>query len=191
METLLYIHEDPINIIQRPLLASRYIRDIKQFVLLPANKKGPNIIVLSAHGKHEFIRKANKRKHRRILTAIDGEINISREMRKISNVLNSTIFILDACDIGEKISSFRKATNALGVIGFSKIVDWIDSTVFILVLLLKFQEKGIFRMGRISSARPFAVLKAMEKGLYKPLFKNLGVEYDFATRRFHVLYQGK
>lgn len=79
LESLLSLHKEPVNIIQRPLLASRFVKDIEQFVSLPANRKGPNIIVISAHGSHKKVLKQNKQKHRRIISAIDGNINLSRK----------------------------------------------------------------------------------------------------------------
>jgi len=179
LESLLSLHKEPVNIIQRPLLASRFVKDIEQFVSLPANRKGPNIIVISAHGSHKKVLKQNKQKHRRIISAIDGNINLSRKIRKVSNKLNRTIIILDACEIGEKVASFRKAAKALGVIGFSGNADWIDSSIFILALLMKFQEKGVFQMKRISVANPFKVLSSMKEGVYKKLMEKLDVDFSF------------
>lgn len=138
LETLLSLHNEPIQIIQRPLLKCRFNDDIEQFVNLEANKKGVNVVVLSAHGNKKTRTKGKKTIHSRKISAIDGEINLSKKIRNLSTKLDRTIFVLDSCEIGGSLVSFRKASGALGVIGFSEEVDWIDSAVFILALLLKY-----------------------------------------------------
>lgn len=181
LETLLSLQDDPIRIIQRPLLSSRYIDDIGQFVSLDANQRGPNVIILSAHGSYDLdIDNKGKRKHSRQLTAWDGDINISEDIRKINGNLSRSIFILDACEIGTEIKSFRAAIGALGVIGFSDSVDWIDSSVFVLTLLLRLQRSGVFHMERAGQERPKSILEEMKNGQYKSLMDSLNVEYSFA-----------
>ena len=181
LETLLSLQNDPMRIIQRPLISSRYLDDINQFVSLDANKKGPNVIVLSAHGSYDYdIDNKGKRKHKRQLTAWDGDLNISTDIKKIGGNLSRTIFILDACEIGTAIKSFRVASGALGVIGFSESVAWIDSSVFVLALLLRLQGGGIFQMKRASPVCPKNILEEMHNGLYKSLMDSLKVEYSFA-----------
>jgi hypothetical protein len=185
METLFSLNKEPIRIIQRPLLSSLYKKYIKQFVSLAANQKGPNVIIISAHGSHELIEDGDSIKHRREIQALDGTINISADIRSLSTKLNRTILILDACDVGTNISSFRNASGALGVIGFNTEVDWVDSAVFILALLLRFQSEKVFHLQRISkgpdtTSKPEKVLSSMENGTYKTLMKSLGVQYNFA-----------
>jgi hypothetical protein len=179
LESLMSVQEKPVYAIHRPLLSFRYIIDIKQFLSLPSNRRGINVIILSAHGKHKRIKNKGKFVHRRELCAIDGKINISKEMRSISNKLHRTVIILDACSVGESIYSFKKASGALGVVGFSETVDWIDSSAFILALLLKYQEGGVFQMQRSSSAMPKKVLEDMTMGPYKTLCKSLCMEHKF------------
>ena len=179
IETLLSLHKKPIQIITRPLLECRLEKDIIQFVNLEANRKGVNIIILSGHGEKEKRRKGSKTIHKRMISAIDGEINLSARISKLSSELDRTILILDSCNIGESLESFRKASGALGVIGFSKRVDWIDSVVFILCLLLKYQERGIFQLERKSSAGARKILEEMEKGPYSLLMEDLKVGYKF------------
>lgn len=179
VEALLSLHEKPIQIIQRPLLKCRYKEDIKQFVNLAANRNGVNIIILSAHGEKKTLKKDEKIIHRRQISAIDGKINLSAGIQKISKELGRTILILDSCDIGKSLESFRKASGALGVIGFSKQVDWIDSVVFILALLLKYQEEGVFLLERSSLAKPKRILMEMKEGPYDALIKSLEVKYSF------------
>ena len=181
IESLLSIHDKPVFSINRPLLKDYYISHIEQFIKLPSNKKGINVIVLSAHGSHELIEKGDRSVHRRILKAIDGDINISKDIRKLSKKLNKSIFILDACNVGVNSESFREASCALGVIGFSEATDWIDSSVFILALLLKFQAKGIYNRSNISRDLPDRILKTMESGSYRSLFEKLGVNYSFGA----------
>jgi hypothetical protein len=165
--------------ITRPLLAFRYINDIRHFVELPSNKKGPNVVILSAHGRHKKINKKGKTVHSRVLNAIDDEIRISKEIRTLSHLLNKTVFILDACNVGQNSSSFREASNSLGVIGYSKSVDWIDSSTLILAILLKFQDDGIFKMRQVIPDRPRNIIRKMENGTYNSLFTRLGVDYSF------------
>ncbi|KUO64588.1 MAG: hypothetical protein APF84_03965 [Gracilibacter sp. BRH_c7a] len=181
IETLLSLHNSPLQIIQRPLLSFRFVEDIKQFTNLPENKNGVNIIILSAHGS--LVRKKKNslktKKITRTLCAIDNVINISTEMRKVSKFLKRTIIILDSCAIGEKTESFLKASKALGVIGFSKDVDWIDSAVFILALLCKYQDEGAFSLKRFTPVKPKQIIAQMEVGHYKLFFDELGIEYCF------------
>lgn len=181
-QSILSVQEIPVFAITRPLLAMRFRDDIFQFVSLPSNERGPNFVILSAHGYHTF---SDKRKHRRVLGAIDGEINISFEIihlvKNHENPLKRTIFILDSCTVGEGIRAFLRASGALGVIGFSEAAEWIDSSVFILALLLKFQQEGVFQMKRVSPTRPNQVLQQMKQGVYQSLVNSLGVEDAFRS----------
>lgn len=180
VETLLSLREDPVFVLQRPLLASRYLVDIEQFIRLKANSKGPNFIILSGHGEHEFVKKTNgDQAHRRIIHAIDGKINISTDLRKLNQKLKRTIFILDACSTGQKIESFRAATGALGAIGFSNDVSWVDSACFLLAFLLKCQEDGVFQLKRARRERPKEILESMSTTTYKSIAKSLGLQYSF------------
>jgi hypothetical protein len=186
LETLFSLHDEPIRIIQRPLLSSLYIKDIDNFVSLEANKRGPNVIIMSAHGSHKLVDDGDSRKHRRKLIAFDGPVNISKDIQSLFDKLNRTIFILDACEVGDTISSFRKASGALGAIGFSKTVSWVDSAVFVLALLLTFQTEGVFHLQRVNkrsnvTSKPEKILHNMEEGTYKTLMNSMGVQYSFAS----------
>lgn len=181
VEALLSVHDIPIKIIQRPLLKCRYKEDIRQFVNLEANKKGINLIILSAHGEKGLKRKRGWRRiHSRKIKAIDGDINLSTGsgIKQLSSELGRTIMILDSCEVGKSLKSFKEFSGALGVIGFSKDVDWIDSAVFILALLLKYQSEKVFSK-KVLLKKPKKILKEMEKGAYKLLMGKLGVEYEF------------
>lgn len=47
-ETLLRVGPHPVRVIQRPLIKSHYIEDIREFTELECNQRGPNFIVFSA-----------------------------------------------------------------------------------------------------------------------------------------------
>jgi hypothetical protein len=131
--------------------------------------------------------KGNAKKHRRELKAFDGDINISAQIRRLSASLKRTIFILDACEIGESIHSFQEAAGAAGAVGFSETVDWIDSSVFVLALLLRFQSAGVFHMKRartstgLTTPKVEKIVQDMKAGPYESLMKSLGVQYSFGT----------
>lgn len=180
LESLLSLQDEPVLAIHRPLLAARYLIDIEQFVSLSANRRGPNVIILSAHGSFRATPKGHRIVNRRRLHAIDGELNPSQDIHSLRGLLKRTIFILDSCDVGTNVAAFRQRTRALGAIGFSKAVGWIDSAVFILAVLLRFQEEGVFHMRRTSPKKPQSVLKDMKGGPYKSLVKELGLEVSFA-----------
>ncbi len=179
IETLLSLQEEPIYIIHRPMLSSRFAEDVRQFVSLPANQRGVDVIILSGHGKKKLIRRGGKKKHRRKISAIDGDIDLGIEIRDLSPKLKRSILILDACEIGRSLDSFKEISGALGVIGFSKEVNWIESSAFLLALLCKYQEAGVFQFKRRSSVTPQKILEEMKEGSFRTLIENLGVEYSF------------
>ena len=179
-ESLLSLHDEPVLAIHRPLLAARYLSDIGQFLGLPSNRRGPNVIILSAHGSFREERKGRRVVNRRRLHAIDGVLKLSKDIHSLRGRLGRTVFVLDACDIGTRVAAFRAAAGALGAIGFSKAVDWIDSATFILAVLLRFQDEGVFQMRRSSAKKPASVLAAMAEGPYRSLAKELGLEVSFA-----------
>ena len=182
-ETLLRVGPQPIRVIQRPLVSTTYRDDIEKFVDLECNQEGLNIIIFSAHGSHTLL-KGNK--HRRKLKAFDGRINISRDIRQLKEKLGRTIIVLDSCKIGEKVESFRQASGSLAAIGFTEDADWIDSSVFILALLLHFQEDEIFHLKGVpestvqTDSGPQETLEEMLNGPYKSFKKHLGIECSFA-----------
>ncbi|WP_088188050.1 hypothetical protein [Desulfosporosinus sp. FKA] len=180
IETLLSVNDSPVQIIQRPLLRSRFVKDIEQFIDLDSNKTiGINIVILSAHGRIKKVKLKEHNVHYRKLSAIDGEINLNIENNKIKELLHRTIIILDSCSVGSNLQDFLETSGALGVIGFSEDVDWIDSAVFILALLCKFQNEDVFLMKRKSYVRPKKIIEQMKKSHYEPFFEKLGIEYCF------------
>ena len=184
-ETLLSVHLEPVRIIQRPLVSSTYLNDIGKFAALACNQRGYNLVIFSAHGTHSFVTRKEGKKHRRELQAFDSDINISTGIRTLRGKLGRTIFVLDACEIGTNVRSFREAAGALGVIGFAKEVDWIDSSVFILALLLRLQQSRVFHRRRIhkntgvTQPKVEKVIKAMATGAYKSLARSLDIQYSF------------
>ncbi len=176
IEALLSVHDEPAQFIFRPLLKSRFLSDLDQFLSLNSNRRGVNVVILSGHGDKDLTRDG---KHRRWLSAIDETINLSIEIREPAKSLTRSVIVLDSCLIGDSVESFRRASGALGVVGFSKRVNWNDSAVFILALLLKFQSAGVFHLKRKSAVTPKRVLGNMVSGKYKSLAKSLGVEFSF------------
>lgn len=181
-ETLLRVGPEPVRIIHRPLISSRFTQDIRKFAALECNQRGPNFIIFSAHGSLTLRRKKIRRK----LRAFDGKIDLSVDIRDVSESLSRTIIILDSCDIGHSIESFHQASGAAGVVGFTKNVYWVDSTIFILAVLLKFYEAGILSQKRIrrkteKTLHPsqLKVLERMTNGAWKSLAESLGVQYYF------------
>ena len=179
VEALMSVQETPVLTVVRPLLACRFPRDIKEFVDLPCNRRGVNVVILAGHGSHEWVKKKDKRAHRRTIQALDSDVNTSVAIREIQESLKRTVFILDSCEIGQGAESFRQASGALGVIGFSKTVDWVDSAVLILALLLRFQQEGVFQMKRMSATRPMMIIEKMKGGAYAGLKRELGMETSF------------
>jgi hypothetical protein len=180
-ETLLSRSDVPVFAVHRPLLLSRYIEDIRQFVSLPANARRMNIVILSAHGTFTRVQKGDKKVNRRRLNAIDGEIKLSRDIRNLEGKLKRTVFILDACEVGERPNDFLKASGALGVIGFSKSANWADSAVFVLALLLHIQTMEIFQkpqsLGRTLIQE---LVNDLRCGTYMSLAEALGLEVAWA-----------
>lgn len=178
-ESLLSLHDEPVFAVHRPLLAGRYVRDIRQFVSLPSNEAGSNVVILSAHGSFSRVQKADRLVNRRRLNAIDGEVKLSKDIHDLKGLLTRTVLILDACDVGSRVSAFRRAAGALAVIGFSKTVDWVDSVAFVLALLLHMQSDGVFLPAALATQLKNTVT-SLTQGAYKSLADKLGVEMSFA-----------
>jgi len=179
-ESLLSLHDIPVFAVHRPLLAGRYIEDIRQFVSLPANARQMNIVILSAHGSFTRVQKGDRKVNRRRLHAIDGEIKLSRDIHDLKGELKRTVFILDACDVGARVEEFRSAAGALGVIGFSQSVDWADSAVFVLALLLHIQSRGVFQESESATDAIKNLVDELRQGTYRSLADSLGLEVGWA-----------
>lgn len=141
--------------------------------------------IFSAHGSFTALRRNKRKVYRRNLEAFDDGVNLSTGIRDVSDSLTRTIIILDSCDIGDKIKSFYRASGAAGVIGFTEEIDWVDSTMFILAVLLKFHGEGVMNQKRIrkttekTKSSQQKVLEDMTKGAWKSLAKSLGVQSYF------------
>ena len=184
-ETLLRTGNKPVRMIHRPLIAATYTGDIERFVGLECNQRGFNLIVLSAHGKITRDKKRRRRVARRRLTAFDGDIDLNQGVQCLRGRLSRSIIVLDSCELGESLGNFRKRSGAFAVVGFAKEVDWVDSSMFVLVMLFKLHEQGVFRLKRAMSStevtlsHPESVIIDMIEGPYASLAKSLGVKTAF------------
>lgn len=178
--------EEPVRFIGRPLLSASYQRTIAEFLELECNQRGPNLIIFSAHGSHQVLERNGKSINTRTLSGHDAELNISTGIRSLSNQLARSIIIFDSCEVGQNIASFRAASNALCVIGFSTEVDWIDSSIFVLALLLRLQDSGVLhhqraeRKSRHRTPTLQKVLESMNSDQYEFLAKSLGFQFSIA-----------
>lgn len=180
-EALQSLQDEPVFAIHRPLLNGRYLKDMKQFVALPANRQGLNLIILSSHGSFARVKKAGRLVNVRRLHAIDGEVKLSSDIHQLKGKLSRTVFILDACDVGTGVAAFQRASDALAVVGFSKTVNWVDSAAFVLALLLHMQSSGIFQLKGASAAPIKRLVNRLTRGSYRSMADALGLE--FAARR--------
>ncbi len=182
-ETLLGSGHAPVRMIHRPLISTMYLDDIEQFVELDCNQRGANAIVLSAHEK--VVRKRRKRKIQRRLTAFDGEVDVSSDVRPLKKKLARSVIVLDACELGVTLSSFRKHSGAHGVVGFAEEVDWVDSSMFVLAMLFKLHQEEVLNLKRArrstkaTRSRAESVIIEMTKGLYASMARSLGVQTSF------------
>ena len=188
-ETLLRTGTKPVRMIHRPLIGTTYVHDIEQFVGLDCNRRGFNLIILSAHGEVTRDEKGRRRVTRRRLTAFDGDIDLNQGIKSLGNRLSRSIIVLDSCELGESLADFRRRSKALGVVGFGEEVDWVDSSLFVLALLFKLHEEGVFNRQRISSIAQRAITD-MIKGPYNSIANSLDVQTTF-TRMEGVRRRGQ
>ena len=185
-ETLLRIGTHPVRIISRPLISTTYVQDIEKFVELDCNKRGPNVIVLSAHGRTLTRRAPRKRlRIKRQLDAFDGRINISKGIRPLQDKLARSIVVLDSCSVGTSPKSFQELSGALAVIGFADKVDWVDSSMFVLAMLFRLHQDNVLSLKRArpstkkTTSRTETVIRTMIDGAYSSMAKSLGVQTAF------------
>jgi hypothetical protein len=141
LEDLLSLDGTPIKFIHRPLLTTRFTQDVRDFIKLTEKQNGGTVIILSAHGARI---RTPKGKKRRVLDALDGELNLNARIKEVNDVLDKSILVLDSCKVGKNLKIFQKAANALAVIGFNKNVGWVDSTAFILALFDRLDKTDFF-----------------------------------------------
>lgn len=180
-ETLQSRHEQPVFAVHRPLLAARFVEDIRQFVELLANTQGPNLIILSAHGSFRTQRRSGGKCNVRRLRAIDGLLRLSRDIHALKGYLERSVLVLDSCEVGTNIGAFRSAAGCLGAVGFRESVSWVDSAALVLGLLLNLQEKGVFSADDSQLRRVRDVIDGMSTGPYESLARHLGLETAFAS----------
>ena len=195
-EMLLRSGAKPARVIHRPLISTTYKNDIKQFVELDCNQRGPNVIVLSAHGKvvrktvkkHKTVVKKQTSERRglvRHLEAFDDDINLSRDIQFLRDKLSRSIVVLDACEVGVSLKNFRQISGALAVVGFAEEVDWVDSSMFVLAMLFKLHQGGVLSLKRATRStkarrsRVEIVIRTMIDGPYASMAKSLDVRTTF------------
>lgn len=173
LEDILSLEQNPIKFIQRPLLNSRFIEDIKQFTSLTKNQHGGTVIILSAHGKRIKTREGKKR---RVLKAIDGKLNLSLQIKGVGKILGKTIIVLDSCEIGGGLNAFQKVANALAVVGFRESVGWVDSALFVLAFLDKLNNYEYFSKKSEIEVAAKKAIEAMWEPSYGVLADYLGAK---------------
>ena len=180
-----------IDVVSRPLIKDIYLDYIGQFISLIWNKAETNVIILSGHGGNKTeIDDQGNRWHRREISGFTGQIDLNEDLeefeywdedgKKIRGPFQRTIFILDSCLIGKKIKQFCKQVDAFGVIGYSESVDWTDSSIFTLAILLHFLAAEVFtKQARGGNPLAKQILDEMKQGAYKSMMEELGVTYAF------------
>lgn len=156
-----------------PLHKASWREDLLRFSALPENQRGPNIIVISAHG--------HWRDKQCVLAAADGQFDMCRELAALRKQLRRSLFILDACNLGRGVEEFQHASGALGVIGFQGSVEWTASNVFVLTLLRAWQAAGVFELKRALPGRAKQVLEKLPRQGYADLMNGLGVRSAFRS----------
>ena len=193
------------QIISRPLIAGQYLKDIDSFLRLKINASSANIIIFAGHGSDTNVqRDDNEEIENKKEVQGFGEKTIDlTELEQFWDTrfgLEKSIIILDACFLGRDIELFRESIGAFGVIGYTKEVHWIDSGIFTLAMLCKFNtvedgnSRNIFEKNTTGGANTFpkSILDKMycgdngdkddPHGAYTSLMRELGVDYSFKPR---------
>jgi len=68
----------------------------------------------------------------------------------------------------------------LGCIGFTKQVNWVSSSVLVLILLRHFRQMGVFEMRRKSAIRPRKILEQLQSNSTQHLVQQLGFNFLFS-----------
>jgi len=179
LQSLMSTTKQPYSILTRPLLASTFADDIEQFVNLPSNRKGMNVIIISGHGDIMFESyDEDFGEMKKCVQAYDEKVSTTC-FEELYADLTRSIVIFDACDIGTEVNRLQFYSNALMVIGFAKAVAWCDSTLFVLSLLMEFHFRKVFQSKRINRYTPLFILNTMRAGRYKSLIKSLKVRWKF------------
>lgn len=154
------------------LTADTWPHRVREFTRLRENRSGPNVVIFSTHG-------APAGENGPLLAAPDGAFAPFRQLSELRAQLRRSLLIFDTCHLGRNATELREAGDALGVVGFSGVVEWTASTAFILALLRAFNTAGIWSMRRASAGRPRKLLETMQHGEYLRLMAALGVRFCF------------
>lgn len=160
-----------LKIEQLPLIVETLPAQLEKFVSQPTNKKGINIIILSGHAGFE--------NHTLQMAGIDQLFNPLEIFESLRNKLLRSILILDACFLGLQLELFMQRYPFVGCIGFTKQVDWVSSSVLVLIILRYFREKGVFDMKRKSPIRPRKILEQLHNNSMQNLVQQLGLNFLF------------
>ena len=161
-----------LNIQQNQLIIKDFFQNLEIFLSQPINQKGINVIILSGHAGFE--------NHKLQMSAIDQLFDPLEIFEPIKKKLLRTILILDACFLGLQLEIFMQRYQLLGCIGFAKQVNWVSSSVLILLILRHFREQGIFEMQRKSPIRPRKILEQFQHNSAQLLVQQLGLEFLFS-----------
>lgn len=172
VERLQHSKSPPLHCLSYPLLAHTCAQHMSDFIALPINRRGPNVIIISSHGRW----------HRRqfFISAGDNLLRLEQLQTQFSERLQRSLVVLDMCQSGAAIQSFCRSTRALGVIGFAHPVDWLGSSLWVLSLLRQWYAAELFAMRRCSSIRPAQVLQKMSTQAHAQLTQRLKVCTVFA-----------
>jgi len=161
-----------LNIQQNQLVIKEFSKNLEMFLSQPINQKGINVIILSGHAGFE-----NQKLQ---MSAIDQLFEPLEIFEPIKKKLLRTILILDACFLGLQLELFMQRYQFLGCVGFNKQVNWVSSSILILLILRQFREHGIFEMKRKSPIRPRKILEQLQNNSNQNLVQQLGLQFLFS-----------
>lgn len=161
-----------LKIQQNQLIIKEFSRNLENFLSQPINQKGINVIILSGHAGFE--------NYKLQMSAIDQLFEPLEIFEPIKNKLFRSILILDACFVGLQLEVFMQHYNFLGCIGFTKQVNWVSSSILILLILRHFRDQGIFEMKRTSPIRPRKILEQLQNNSAQLLVQQLGLNFLFS-----------
>jgi len=174
---------DAINIgdrlvtLTRPLISANFVADMDSFLSLPANRKGINVIILSGHGqKFQFEDDDGELVLTKSIAAYDGQVTLL-DIEELMYSMSRTILILDCCTAGEHIHKLFRSTDCFGIIAFASEVIWLDSTLFLQNMLLRFLIYGVFSMKQRRKDKVEAILKNMQRDGYKALMDKMKLRW--------------
>jgi len=161
-----------LKIEQLPLIVETLPAQLEKFVSQPNNQKGINVIILSGHAGFE--------NHTLQMSGIDQLFNPLEIFESVQRKLSRSILILDACFLGLQLGLFMQHYPLLGCVGFTKQVNWVSSSVLVLILLRHFRQMGVFEMRRKSAIRPRKILEQLQSNSTQHLVQQLGFNFLFS-----------